>query len=232
MLASNVDFVGDEQRRTEQSVSRKCSKLEGRTGKLCDVCMYAAQTAIGCWLAMKRLQHLVGQNHARCCNSVQASVFWLQSLWLSASSARLAGFVQCFIFSPVHVVNASCAGRCLVVCKSLGIFATAHADGKLYLRALPDIEAEDSPTVTIGDQPIQTLSHSSVAVIQVWFCSQPILHEHVPTISPCCYSQQSPRATDLHVSQPATLASCSTSAFNRVDGHDAACYQSHVLVSN
>ena len=59
-------------------------------------------------------------------------------------------------------------GRCLVVCKSMGIFATAHADGKMYLRALPVAEAGESPTVTLGEQPILTLPDGPAAVIQVW----------------------------------------------------------------
>ncbi|KAL3162493.1 hypothetical protein ABBQ32_010154 [Trebouxia sp. C0010 RCD-2024] len=58
------------------------------------------------------------------------------------------------------------SARCLVVCKSLGIFATAHADGKLYLRALPDLEAGGSPTVIIGEQPVGTLSDGPAAIIQ------------------------------------------------------------------
>lgn len=60
----------------------------------------------------------------------------------------------------------SAVDRCLVVCKSLGIFATAHADGKLYLRALPDLEAGGGPTVTIGEQPVKTLSNGPAAIIQ------------------------------------------------------------------
>lgn len=66
-----------------------------------------------------------------------------------------------------------------MVCKGLGIFATAHADGKLYLRALPDVEAEDSPTVTIGEQPIQALTHDSVAVVQVRHCLSHIICKDV-----------------------------------------------------
>ena len=58
------------------------------------------------------------------------------------------------------------ACRCLVVCKSLGIFATAHADGKLYLRPLPDLEAGGGPIATIGEQPVQTLSDGTAAIIQ------------------------------------------------------------------
>lgn len=57
--------------------------------------------------------------------------------------------------------------RCLVVCKSLGIFATAHADGKLYLRALPELEGGGGPTATIGEHPVQTLSDAPAAIIQV-----------------------------------------------------------------
>ena len=65
---------------------------------------------------------------------------------------------------------AELSGRCLVVCKSLGIFATAHADGKMYLRALPVAEAGEGPTVTLGEQPILTLPDGPAAVIQV--CSR------------------------------------------------------------
>ena len=70
-----------------------------------------------------------------------------------------------------HNLPSACAdsipSRCLVVCKSLGIFATAHADGKLYLRALPNLEGGGGPTATIGEQPVQTLTDSPAAIIQV-----------------------------------------------------------------
>ncbi len=57
--------------------------------------------------------------------------------------------------------------RCLVLCKSLGILATAHADGKLFLRLLPRLQAGEGPTVTAGE-PVQTLTKDSTALIQVW----------------------------------------------------------------
>lgn len=53
------------------------------------------------------------------------------------------------------------------MCKSLGIFATAHADGKLYLRTLPNLEGGGGPTATIGEQPVQTLTDSPAAIVQV-----------------------------------------------------------------
>ena len=56
--------------------------------------------------------------------------------------------------------------RCLVVCKSLGILATAHADGKLFLRLLPQLHAGQGPTVTAGE-PLQTLNKDPTALIQV-----------------------------------------------------------------
>ncbi len=61
------------------------------------------------------------------------------------------------------------ACRCLVVCKTLGVFATAHADGKLYLRLLPHLQVGEGSTVTVGE-PVQTLTNDSSAVIQVWHC--------------------------------------------------------------
>lgn len=57
--------------------------------------------------------------------------------------------------------------RCLVLCKSLGILATAHADGKLFLRLLPRLQAGEGPTVTAGE-PVQTLTKDPTALIQVW----------------------------------------------------------------
>ena len=56
--------------------------------------------------------------------------------------------------------------RCLVLCQSLGILATAHADGKVFLRLLPRLQAGEGPTVTAGE-PVQTLSKDPTALIQV-----------------------------------------------------------------
>ncbi len=53
-----------------------------------------------------------------------------------------------------------------MLCKSLGILATAHADGKLFLRLLPRLQAGEGPTVTAGE-PLQTLTKDPTALIQV-----------------------------------------------------------------
>lgn len=53
-----------------------------------------------------------------------------------------------------------------MVCTTLGVFGTAHADGKLYLRLLPNLQAGQGPTVNLGD-PVQILADDPAAVIQV-----------------------------------------------------------------
>lgn len=73
------------------------------------------------------------------------------------------------------------------MCKSLGVFATAHADGKLHLRTLPNLEGGGGPTATIGEQPVQTLTDSPAAIIQVrthfWVMSASLLH------ACCCFNR-------------------------------------------
>ncbi|DBB01174.1 hypothetical protein WJX77_003342 [Trebouxia sp. C0004] len=65
----------------------------------------------------------------------------------------------------LRIGTAGPAARCLVVCKSLGILATAHADGKLFVRLLPQLQAGEGPTVTAGE-PVQTLSKDPTALVQ------------------------------------------------------------------
>ncbi|DBA69568.1 TPA: hypothetical protein ACH3X2_012650 [Trebouxia sp. C0005] len=65
----------------------------------------------------------------------------------------------------LRIGTAGPAARCLVLCKSLGILATAHADGKLFLRLLPQLKAGEGPTVTAGE-PVQTLTKDPTALIQ------------------------------------------------------------------
>ena len=53
-----------------------------------------------------------------------------------------------------------------MLCRALGVFASAHADGKLYLRLLPNLQAGEGQTVTVGD-PVKELTSDKIAVIQV-----------------------------------------------------------------
>ena len=53
-----------------------------------------------------------------------------------------------------------------MLCRALGVFASAHADGKLYLRLLPNLLAGEGQTVTVGD-PVKDQSPDPAAVIQV-----------------------------------------------------------------
>ncbi|KAL0047223.1 hypothetical protein WJX82_010034 [Trebouxia sp. C0006] len=69
------------------------------------------------------------------------------------------------LYPVLRIGTAGPAARCLVLCQSLGILATAHADGKLFLRLLPRLQAGEGPTVTAGE-PVQTLSKDPTALIQ------------------------------------------------------------------
>ena len=68
----------------------------------------------------------------------------------------------------IHSISSQKASacRCLVLCKALGIFGTAHSDGKLYLRLLPNLQAGEGQTVTVGD-PVKAAPVDRTALIQV-----------------------------------------------------------------
>lgn len=95
------------------------------------------------------------------------------------------------------------------MCKSLGIFATAHSDGKLYLRALPDVEAGDALTATIEEQPIQTLGEGPAAIIQVQLPATCDFHKTmnraVDTVTCFVQTQSDPAARQLFLSVACSL---------------------------
>ena len=67
----------------------------------------------------------------------------------------------------LHLSWVHCARRSIAICRQLALMCTAHANGDLVLRMLPERGQKESLEASLGDPAVGTVSsdtHASIVV--------------------------------------------------------------------